>query len=49
MSRRPDAKQLTNRQRIARAEFLDKRIIEDKAEKKHLTELIVADLNTPKP
>jgi hypothetical protein len=43
-----DPNEMTNRQRHARVEFLDKRMAADKVEKKFLTELIVADLHNPK-
>ena len=47
MPRRPDPQQMNNRQRIARAEFLDSRMAGDKEEKRVLKELIIADLNNP--
>jgi hypothetical protein len=46
MSKRPDPKQMTNRQRIARIEFLKERRAEDKKEMAILTEETIADLKS---
>ena len=46
MSRRPDPKQMTSRQRVARIEHLKKRRAEDKAEITVLTEETIADLKS---
>jgi hypothetical protein len=46
MSRRPDPKQMTTRQRVVRIEYLKQRRHDDKAEMATLTELVMADLNS---
>jgi hypothetical protein len=45
-AKRKDPKQMTNRQRVARIEFLEKRRAGDKTEMALLTEHVMADLNS---
>jgi hypothetical protein len=45
-AKRKDPKEMSNRQRVARIEFLEKRRAKDKAEMATLTEHVMADLNS---
>jgi hypothetical protein len=43
--RRPDPKQMSTRQKVARIDYLKQRRHDDKAEMATLTDLVMADLN----